>query len=187
VSKIDHSLFSANEHALQQAFGVCPQCQATLKVRHGKSGAFVGCSQYPECDFTKPLHENETSEIKRIEGSHCPQCSSQLCIKKGRYGLFIGCSHFPECHYIESAKQQDALNVDCPACKQGHLLKRATKFGKNFYPCDNYPKCKYALNMAPVAFTCPECEWPVMQQKGTAEGLIWQCPQKHCNHKMTPL
>jgi len=187
VSKIDHSLFTANEHALEQAFGLCPKCDAQLQLRRGKAGAFVGCSQYPQCDFSKPLHATETAEIKVIEGSHCPQCASQLVIKKGRYGLFIGCSNFPECHHIESTKQQDDVKVDCPACESGQLLKRANKFGKNFYPCNSYPKCKYALNMPPIAHPCPQCEWPLMQEKTSANGIIWQCPQRQCMHKMSPI
>ena len=107
MSKIDHSLFSAHEHALEEAFGLCPLCEGKLRLKHGKSGKFIGCSQYPECEYTKPLHETETTELKKIEGSHCPECEAQLAIKKGRYGLFIGCTNFPECHHIEPIKKED--------------------------------------------------------------------------------
>jgi putative DNA topoisomerase len=187
VSKIDHSLFKANEHALQQVTGLCPKCQSTLKIKHGKSGAFIGCSQYPQCDFSKPLHEYETADVKVIEGSSCPDCSANLVIKKGRFGLFIGCSNFPECTYIESSTEshskEDEIKVSCPSCKSGHLIKRANKFGKQFYPCDNYPKCKYVVNFQPIEMPCPTCEWPIMLEKKSVHGMVLQCPQRLCGYK----
>jgi putative DNA topoisomerase len=182
MSKIDHSLFSAS--ASEQAFGPCPKCNAKLNVRRGKTVAFIGCSHYPECDFSKPLHEYENAEIKTIEGSSCPLCQSQLVIKKGRFGLFIGCSDFPDCDYIESNSNSEDTHLNCPSCKKGHITKRANKFGKSFYACDNYPKCKYLLNLPPVDYPCPKCHWPIMQEKkGSAETELL-CPQKQCQNKI---
>ena len=31
---------------------VCPKCGSPLKVRNGKFGQFLGCSNYPECTYT---------------------------------------------------------------------------------------------------------------------------------------
>lgn len=31
----------------------CPKCGGMLKEKNGKFGAFIGCSNYPKCDFTK--------------------------------------------------------------------------------------------------------------------------------------
>ncbi len=33
----------------------CPKCDGVMIERRGKSGAFIGCSQYPKCRFTKVL------------------------------------------------------------------------------------------------------------------------------------
>lgn len=184
MSKIDHSLFDAHEHALEQAYGACPECSGALSLKHGKSGAFIGCNHYPACDFTKPLHEVESAELKQIEGSSCPQCSDTLAIKRGRYGLFIGCTRFPDCHYMDSVKQHDDTHLTCPQCNDDHLIKRSNKYGKHFYACSGFPKCKYALNHKPVARTCPACDWPVMVEKSSAKGPLLQCPQKHCQYKI---
>lgn len=35
---------------------ICPRCGSTLVMRHGKSGNFMGCSQYPHCRFTKRIN-----------------------------------------------------------------------------------------------------------------------------------
>ncbi len=187
MSKIDHSLFAADEHALEEAYGLCPECGGKLCIRHGKSGPFIGCSHYPECHYTKNLHEHETSEIKRLDGSACPLCASELAIKKGRFGLFIGCSNFPTCHYIGSLKSPQAdTHISCPECKSGHLVSRTSKFGKTFYACNGFPKCRYAVNSEPVNYQCPECFWPIMLKKKISgkDGLI--CPVKSCQHKFVP-
>jgi putative DNA topoisomerase len=183
MSKIDHSLFNADEHALEAAFGVCPLCQNKLVIKRGKTGAFIGCSAYPHCEYSKPLYDTETADIKVIEGSSCPECQAQLVVKKGRYGLFIGCSNFPQCHHISSIKQQHT-KFKCPICEAGELVKRTGKTGKSFYACNQYPDCRYLLNHQPVMHSCPACQWPIMQERKTAAGLLWQCPQKQCQHKM---
>jgi len=33
----------------------CPRCGGKLKVRYGAHGGFMGCSNFPNCRFTKPL------------------------------------------------------------------------------------------------------------------------------------
>ncbi len=97
--KIDPQLFAAHEHALQSS--PCPQCGAALQLRHGKHGPFLGCTAYPECDYIKPLHQNDGHIIKEL-GVPCPECGHELVLRQGRYGMFIGCSHYPQCHHIES-------------------------------------------------------------------------------------
>ena len=34
---------------------ICPRCSSALVVRHGKNGDFIGCSNYPQCRFTKKI------------------------------------------------------------------------------------------------------------------------------------
>ncbi|MFQ3236205.1 MAG: putative DNA topoisomerase, partial [Paraglaciecola sp.] len=63
MSKIDHSLFATQESTYAEDAGPCQQCGAKLKIRRGKNGPFIGCSDYPACDFSKPLHEVDNAEI----------------------------------------------------------------------------------------------------------------------------
>lgn len=47
---------------------ICPNChEGQLGLRLGKFGAFLGCSRYPDCNYTKPL--DGTSSKEAIEGS----------------------------------------------------------------------------------------------------------------------
>ncbi|MBQ4800809.1 topoisomerase DNA-binding C4 zinc finger domain-containing protein [Pseudoalteromonas sp. MMG006] len=189
MSKIDHSLFSADKHALEKEYEICPQCGSELVIRNSKSGPFLGCASYPKCDFIRPLAHHDSNEIKILEDSACPQCTKPLVVKNGRYGMFIGCTGYPECHYIaneDDEKQNEEALPPCPKCKKGHLVARSNKFGKTFYSCDSYPSCKYTLNNKPIAIPCPECDWPLVIEKKMSNGAVLQCPQKSCMHKLAP-
>lgn len=187
MSKIDHSLFSTHEHALEKEYEVCPECGSEVVIRHGKSGPFLGCASYPQCDYTRALVEHDATFIKVLEGSSCPQCESELAVKNGRYGMFIGCTNFPECHFIAHDSEPEESLPNCPECQKGTLTKRSNKSGKTFYSCNAYPKCKYILNHHPIAQTCQACGWQVMIEKKTAQGTVLQCPQKSCGHKQDKL
>ncbi|OLQ91108.1 DNA topoisomerase [Vibrio panuliri] len=191
-NKIDQQLFSAHEHALEHQ--ACPKCQdeerdGRLQLRHGKHGPFLGCNQYPDCDFIKPLHQNDGHIIKEL-GVPCPQCGNELVLRQGRYGMFIGCSHYPECHHIESMEQSPPESNDqivCPDCRKGHLVERKNRFGKLFYACDNYPKCKFAVNQPPVAGQCEQCGFPLLVEKTLASGIKLQCADRKCHHTQTEI
>lgn len=188
MTKADKPLFTRHEHALEKATQACPDCGAELTIKHGKTGAFLGCSTYPSCQFTRAVVEHERVEDKALPGSECPLCHSQLAVKQGRYGMFIGCTNYPECHHIEDNQSHEEINVACPSCAsknlQGQLKEKSNRFGKTFYSCDNYPKCKYVLNNEPVAQTCPECNWPVLIKRTMASGNVLSCPQKKCTYKV---
>lgn len=175
MSKIDHSLFDGPAHD----FGTCPECENPLQIRNGKTGPFIGCSAYPTCTFSKPLHDNQTTVLKEIPQTACPDCGAVMAIKNGRYGMFIGCTNFPECHHIEPIKTQEDTELSCPKCKKGHIIERTNKYGKRFYACDNYPTCRYVVNFAPVAGTCPDCGWQLLIKK---KGQVC-CPQPLCDYK----
>ncbi len=164
----------------------CPKCGKKLSIRLGRNGRFIGCTAYPECDYTRNLGESAddvAAEPEVVEGRECPDCGSPLVYKRGRYGKFIGCSSYPKCKYIEPLEKPKDTGVDCPQCAKGHLLKRKSRRGKIFYSCERYPKCNYAIWNEPVAEPCPECGWPILTIKTTKRrGTEKVCPQKDCNY-----
>ncbi len=75
----------------------CPSCEGgRLGLKLGKFGAFVGCSNYPECRFTRPLAiaapgdadgggaDNGPRELGLDEGS-----GKSITVRKGPYGPYI--------------------------------------------------------------------------------------------------
>ena len=75
---------------------VCPTCgvgQLSLKV--GKFGAFVGCSNYPECAYTRQLGQTdaEAAEQAANDGPKMlgvdPETGEDITLRSGRFGPYI--------------------------------------------------------------------------------------------------
>lgn len=163
----------------------CPKCDKPLSIRLGKRGRFIGCTGYPDCDYTQDLNnaEGEKNEPDVIEGRNCPDCQGALHIKTGRYGRFIGCSNYPQCKHIEPIEKPADTGVECPKCHEAKILKRKSRKGKIFFSCGNYPKCDYALWNEPVDKPCPKCAWPILTLKESKRsGRQLLCPHEGCGY-----
>jgi DNA topoisomerase-1 len=72
---------------------VCPTCgtgQLSLKV--GKYGAFIGCSNYPECRFTRQLSSpdgEDQAESGDRELGIDPETGKPVWLKVGRFGPYV--------------------------------------------------------------------------------------------------
>jgi DNA topoisomerase I len=162
----------------------CPKCTKPLSIRLGKRGRFIGCTGYPECDYTQDLSgQDPDKKDEVIDGRMCPLCNHELHIKTGRYGRFIGCSHYPECKHMEPLEKPADTGVTCPKCNQAKILQRKSRKGKIFYSCGDYPKCDYALWNEPIDKPCPQCAWPILtvkENKKTGRQIL--CPREGCGY-----
>jgi DNA topoisomerase-1 len=67
----------------------CPSCgTGKLNLKAGKFGAFVGCSNYPECRYTRPLAADGEATGDRILGND-PVSGLEVAVKAGRFGPYI--------------------------------------------------------------------------------------------------
>jgi DNA topoisomerase-1 len=67
----------------------CPSCgNGKLNLKAGKYGAFVGCSNYPECRYTRPLAADGEASADRILGKD-PVSGLDVVVKAGRFGPYI--------------------------------------------------------------------------------------------------
>lgn len=161
----------------------CPKCSKPLSIRLGKRGRFIGCTGFPDCDYTQDLSHSGTSEPEVVENRSCPECSSALHIKTGRYGRFIGCSNYPNCKFIEPLERPADTGVLCPICHTSKILQRKSRKGKIFYSCGGYPKCTYAIWNEPIDKPCPKCAWPILTMKETKRsGKQIICPREGCDY-----
>lgn len=162
----------------------CPKCTKPLSIRLGKRGRFIGCTAYPECDYTQDLSgQDNEKKSELVEGRTCPQCNHELHIKAGRYGRFIGCSNYPQCKHMEPLEKPADTGVTCPKCNQAKILQRKSRKGKIFYSCGDYPKCDYALWNEPLDKACPQCAWPILTVKeNKRSGKQVLCPREGCGY-----
>ncbi|WP_419633283.1 topoisomerase DNA-binding C4 zinc finger domain-containing protein, partial [Thiolapillus sp.] len=56
----------------------CPECGGQLSIRLGRNGRFIGCTNYPECSYTRNLNDDNTESAapEIVEGRSCPKCGS---------------------------------------------------------------------------------------------------------------
>jgi DNA topoisomerase I len=67
----------------------CPTCgTGKLNLKAGKFGAFVGCSNYPECRYTRPLAADSEASADRVLGKD-PETDLDVTVKAGRFGPYI--------------------------------------------------------------------------------------------------
>ena len=162
----------------------CPKCSSPLLIRLGRRGRFIGCSTYPDCDYTRNINgESKQESHEVVEGRSCPSCGSTLLVRQGKYGKFIGCNAYPDCTFIEPLEKPIDTGVACPKCKKGKMVSRRSRRGKIFYSCSRYPDCDYAVWNEPVDEPCPSCNWPMLTMKTTKrKGTEQVCPEKDCHY-----
>ncbi len=74
----------------------CPACGAgRLGLKLGRFGSFIGCSNYPACQYTRRLaieggeESDETlKEGMRSLGPH-PETGEEITVRRGPYGLYV--------------------------------------------------------------------------------------------------
>lgn len=93
----------------------CPVCGSEMKVRHGRYGAFLGCTRYPECKGIVNIPKKGEQAIPQEDLPPCPaiECPGHMVARKSRFGkIFYSCSTFPDCDVI--VNQLDQLTVKYP-------------------------------------------------------------------------
>ena len=78
---------------------LCPECgKGHLSVKLGKFGAFLGCSNYPECKYTKPLTDVKDEEAQSLDAPKPEKPEDKklgeyktlnVYLKKGPYGWYV--------------------------------------------------------------------------------------------------
>ncbi len=133
----------------------CPLCDGKMVIKLSKTGTFLSCAKFPECDGARTMDGEKIEGPKEI-GEDCPKCSQPLVERMGRFGKFISCSNYPKCKYIKEDPEEAAkkkTGVACPQCSDGEMIERNGRFGP-FYSCSNYPKCKNAIKARPTGEKC---------------------------------
>ena len=84
----------------------CQLCNSgTLSLKNSfRGGAFIGCSNYPECKFTRPLSKAKAAAQAQLAepkfiGKH--ENGNDIYLKNGRFGPYLQYEKIPEDIEIE--------------------------------------------------------------------------------------
>ncbi len=184
----------------------CPTCGSELLMRFGRYGTFIGCSNYPECKYTRDMAAPappapkagtdgqaedgatpETAAAAEEEVPPCEVCGKPMALRRSRFGTFYGCTGYPECkHLIKTGpkpQEPKPTGVACPECGKGEMMEKSSRRGKTFWSCSRYPDCKAALWKKPVARPCPDCGATYLLEKTTKKaGTQYVCNTEGCGY-----
>ncbi|HEX3483931.1 MAG TPA: type I DNA topoisomerase [Micropepsaceae bacterium] len=70
---------------------LCPTCgTGRLNLKLGRFGAFIGCSNYPECRYTRQLGRgDENGDASPRTLGVDPQTGEEISLKSGRFGPYV--------------------------------------------------------------------------------------------------
>jgi DNA topoisomerase-1 len=92
-------------------------------IKAGRYGRFVGCANYPTCNYTAPL-------ISKI-GVSCPKDGGEIVERRTRKNrIFYGCSNYPTCDFTSWKRP---LPQRCSNC--GGLMVAANKTAAECTQC----------------------------------------------------
>lgn len=134
----------------------CPKCGKDMKVRHGKFGAFMGCTTYPECRGIVNIPKKGEIIINPEDLPECPaiDCAGRIVARKSRFGkTFYSCSTFPECDVIVNDLSQ--LQIKYPEHHRTPYVKKPRKGarGAPAAKATKAPKSKAKAKAKPKAAT----------------------------------
>lgn len=143
LNRLEESL--ADHLFATQQDRICPECGKEkgghLSLKIGKFGAFIGCSNYPECRYTRPFgaqttEEAVTEEPDLKELGTDPDSGEEVVLRKGPYGW-----------YVQAGK-------DAPKPKKGEKKEKAPATRRTSLPRNMNP-AEISLNEALALLALP--------------------------------
>ncbi len=113
----------------------CPQCGKNLVVKKTKSGKFIGCSGFPDCNYIKK--EVKDTKVK------CPKCGGRIIEKiSKKRKVFYGCENYPECDY--AIWDKPIADKKCEKC--GKFLVEVKNRFKHALKCSD-ENCDFEIDL----------------------------------------
>tara|TARA_B100000315_G_scaffold259650_2_gene316510 strand:+ start:5072 stop:7447 length:2376 start_codon:yes stop_codon:yes gene_type:complete len=171
----------------------CEKCGASMVIKWGKNGQFLGCSLYPECKHTSNFTKDAVGSIIEVPkpaeiptDEICEQCGSAMVVRTGRFGKFLGCIAYDSPTKCGGKKKiVITLGVKCPEVEcDGDIVEKRTKKGNRpCYGCNRYPKCKFFSWDRLVSKSCPSCGAPFLMEKSRKQAASQiMCRDTSCGY-----
>lgn len=79
----------------------CPKCGEPMKLRHGRFGAFLGCTKYPDCRGIVNIPHKDDPKLEDLPKCPAIGCDGHIKERRSNYGKsFFSCSNYPDCDVI---------------------------------------------------------------------------------------
>jgi len=103
----------------------CPLCNGKLMLKHSKFGSFFSCENYkkPKTVKGKPVKQEGSCEYKAD----------------------VGEDGTPKEKQKKETKVYEYASFKCSKCSKD-VVKRTSKYGKQFWACSGYPSCTTIFN-----------------------------------------
>ncbi|HTI01950.1 MAG TPA: type I DNA topoisomerase [Acidisoma sp.] len=108
---------------------LCPACGAgRLGLKLGRHGSFIGCSNYPACQYTRRLAVNggEEGEETLKEGMRVlgqdPETGDDVTVRRGPYGLYVQLGEPPPPSDDKKAKKEKPKRMSLPRGLDGESI-----------------------------------------------------------------
>ncbi len=166
----------------QHYIGKCPKCGGDLIIIKTRKGTqFIGCSNYPDCDVTRPIPQG----VLVVPGDKdCELCGSPTVKIIGKGASPVEICINPEC----PGSKKNLTAGKCPRCGSD-LVMRYSRRGKRFVGCSAYPKCDVSYPLpqkGKIEFTgkaCPHCGAPVIKLIMKGRRPMEMCINPECPAK----
>ncbi|WP_142416791.1 type I DNA topoisomerase [Bartonella massiliensis] len=96
----------------------CPLCKnGQLSLKLGRYGAFVGCSNYPECKYTRQLGSDTGEENEAVRNDEPimlgidPETEKEISLRNGRFGPYIQLGEGKEAKRVGLPKEWQTENI----------------------------------------------------------------------------
>lgn len=85
-----------HNHLFKDGDNKCPQCGGTLGIKLSKYGAFIGCVNYPKCNYTKRLSDDDAQQ--KVDDEKSPNTAATstsvdlgdgISFRVGRFGPYV--------------------------------------------------------------------------------------------------
>ena len=147
ISKANNS-----EHQKLLVWEKCPKCGWELVYKFSWKSKFIGCDNYPECDYVRS-DEKESSFVTFLKENYewlpCPAWG-EIVVKASRFWPFLASSLYPEVKWTRQIPTKEFAKLDkqvsgqiCDVCNQGLMMLKKSKRWY-FLACSRYPECKNA-------------------------------------------
>jgi DNA topoisomerase-1 len=95
----------------------CPSCaDGKLSLKLGRYGAFIGCSNYPECRYTRQMKDSDNGDDAANDGpkelGQDPETGLMVTLRKGRFGVYVQLGEDDKPKRASIPKDMDAATLD---------------------------------------------------------------------------